>query len=85
MSNSVYGKLVHFQRLLLCQNGFCLPIEKESTLKGNLKKSKLFPLKVDPSSEGTWCVKKLTGSHKVVSMVTYGRNYEVYQVPWKHS
>ena len=53
---------------------FCLPSEKESSLKGK----NLLPRKVDPFSEGTWCAGKQTGSHK--SCLPYKKWQKNYQL-----
>ena len=49
---------------LICLKLFCPSSEKESSLKGkNLLP--FFPFRVDPFSEGSWCVGKQRGSHKI--------------------
>ena len=56
---------------------FCLPSEKEPTLKG--KNS--FPFRVDPFLEGTWYAGKQTASHKSCLLCKMGqKSYQVYQV-----
>ena len=77
-----YGELVHFQGMQLFNFHFCLPFEWSLLLGKNLlPRSKFFPVRVDPISEGGCHPEKLTGSHKSCSSVKMAEKYRVVPVP----
>ena len=54
-----------FQGRQFCQNNFCAPSEKGSTLKGIAPfVSKFFSFREDPFSEVDWCAENQPGSLK---------------------
>ena len=55
--------MVSVGKATLCQNCFCLPSEKGSTLTGK-NVSIFFPFRENPFSEGDCCIEMQTGSHK---------------------